>query len=116
MAAPTYQFANNANTILAGPINPVVTTLQVAAGTGQLFPTPAANQPFLMTLLDAATQQINEIVLVTARVGDVFTIVRGQEGTTAKNWAGGDICAQLVTAGTMQNFEQIPQAQAAAHN
>lgn len=116
MAAPTYQFANNANSILAAPINSVVTTLQVQAGTGQNFPTPQANQPFLLTLLDAATQQINEIVLVTARVVDVFTIVRGQEGTTAKNWAGGDICANLVTAGTVQNMEQIPQAQAAAHN
>jgi hypothetical protein len=116
MAAPTYQFANNANTILAAPINSVVTTLQVQAGTGALFPTPIANQPFILTLLDAQTQQINEIVLVTQRVGDVFTVVRGQEGTTAKNWNGGDICANLVTAATVQNMEQIPQAQAAAHN
>lgn len=116
MAAPTYQFANNANTILAAPINSVVTTLQVQAGTGQLFPMPIANQPFFLTLLDAATQQVNEIVLVTDRAGDVFTIVRGQDGTTAKNWAGGDICANLVTAATVQNMEQIPQAQAAAHN
>ncbi|NEU95668.1 hypothetical protein [Bradyrhizobium uaiense] len=116
MAAPTYQFANNANTILAAPINSLVTTLQVQAGTGALFPTPIANQPFFLTLLDAATQQVNEIVLVTQRVGDVFTIVRGQDGTVAKNWNGGDICANLVTAATVQNMEQIPQAQAAAHN
>ena len=116
VAAPTYQFANNANSILAAPINSVVTTLQVAAGTGGQFPTPVANQPFWLTLLDAATQQISEIVLVTQRVGDVFTIVRGQDGTTAKNWSGGDICANLVTAATVQNMEQIPQAQASAHN
>lgn len=121
MAAPTYLFANNANTILAAPINTVATTLTVAAGTGVLFPTPnvnqpTINQPFLMTLLDAATQTVNEIVLCTQRVGDVFTIMRAQEGTTAKAWAGGDIVANLVTAGTVQNMEQIPQAQAAAHN
>jgi hypothetical protein len=116
MAAPTYQFANDADTELAAPINTVVTTLTVSAGTGVLFPTPAANQPFLATLLDAATQTVSEIVLVTARVGDVFTIVRAQEGTTAKTWSGGDIVANLVTAGTAQNMEQIPQAQAAAHN
>lgn len=116
MAAPTYQFANNANSILAAPINSVVTTLQVQAGTGALFPTPIANQPFFLTLLDAATQQTNEIVLVTARVGDVLTIARGQDGTTAKNWNGGDICVNLVTAATVQNMEQIPQSQAAAHN
>lgn len=116
MAAPTYQFANNANTILASPINAVVTALQVAAGTGGVFPTPAANQPFLLTLIDAATQAVSEIVLVTQRVADVLTIVRAQEGTTAKAWLGGDICANLVTAGTVQNMEQIPQAQAAAHN
>lgn len=116
MAAPTYQFANNANTILAAPINTEAVTLQVAAGTGALFPTPQANQPFLLTLIDAATQLVTEIVLVTARVGDVMTIVRHQEGTTPKSWLGGDICANLVTAGTVQNMEQIPQAQAAAHN
>ncbi|MGY0573712.1 hypothetical protein ACTGJ9_023695 [Bradyrhizobium sp. RDM12] len=116
MAAPTYQFANNANTILAAPINTVATALQVAAGTGGAFPTPVANQPFLLTLIDAATQTVSEIVLVTQRVADVLTIVRAQEGTTAKAWLGGDICANLVTAGTVQNMEQIPQAQAAAHN
>lgn len=116
MAAPTYLFANNANSILAAPINTVATTLQVSAGTGALFPTPQVNQPFLMTLIDSATQLVNEIVLVTARVGDVMTVVRAQEGTTAKAWLGGDICANLVTAATVQNMEQIPQAQAAAHN
>ncbi|MCP3444592.1 hypothetical protein [Bradyrhizobium sp. CCGUVB14] len=116
MAAPTYQFANNANTILAAPINTVATSLQVSAGTGAIFPTPTANQPFLLTLIDAATQTVNEIVLVTQRAVDVLTIVRGQEGTIAKSWLGGDICANLVTAGTFQNMEQIPQAQAAAHN
>src|ERR1700752_1361358 len=116
MAAPTYQFANNANSNLAAPINTVATTLQVAAGTGGLFPTPQANQPFFLTLIDSATQLVNEIVLVTARVGDVMTIVRAQDGTTAKSWLGGHICANLGTAATVPNMEQIPQAQAATHN
>src|SRR5580704_12063314 len=114
--ANTYKFANNANSILAAPINTVVTTLTVESGDGALFPTPVANQPFLLTLMDAATASVNEIVLVTAVAGDVFTIVRAQEGTTAKNWAGGDTCANIITAGAAQNMEQIPQAQAAAHN
>src|SRR5262245_774057 len=108
MAAPTYLFANDANTILAAPINAAATAITVAAGTGGIFPTPnvnqpTINQPFLVTLLDAATQSVNEIVLCTQRVGDVLTVVRAQEGTTAKNWNGGDIISNLVTAGTVQN-------------
>jgi hypothetical protein len=38
--------------------------------------------------------------------GDIATIVRAQEGTTAKAWNAGDIFANLVTAGTLRNFVQ----------
>ena len=58
------------------------------------------------TFLDASTQQTKEIVLVTARTGDVITIVRGQQGTTARAWNAGDIAAQLVTAGDSSGMLQ----------
>jgi hypothetical protein len=93
-------FANNASTTLAGAITASATSCTLAAGTGAEFPNPAAGQYFLLTFVDAATQLTNEIVQVTARSGDVCTIVRAQEGTTAETWQAGDIAANLWTAGS----------------
>ncbi|KYK44897.1 hypothetical protein A1D31_11815 [Bradyrhizobium liaoningense] len=62
--------------------------------------------------MDSATGGIREIVRCTQRVGDIMTIVRGQEGTDPVAWGAGDIVTMLLTAGTMDNMIQIPQAQA----
>jgi hypothetical protein len=104
-----FEYANNAHTTLATPIGPTATSLTVAASSGALFPTITTGQAFYCTLLDAATLSISEIVEVTARSGDVFTIVRGQQGTTAKSWVSGSIVTQLITAGDLQNFVQSAQ-------
>lgn len=109
-------FANNASTTLASGINATATTLVVASGTGGEFPVITdASMGFYMTLKDAATQLTNEIVLCTARAGDACTIVRGQQGTTAVTWNAGDIVAQLVTKGDLQNMIQPDQLQAALY-
>lgn len=109
-------FNNNASTTLAAPITNVATVLTVVPGAGALFPNPGAGQYFIMTLVDQATRLINEIVHVTQCVGDVMTIVRGQESTTPLAWSAGDIAAQLPTAGTYALFSQLPQSQAQAFN
>ena len=93
-------FANNANSTLAGAITNVATTANLASGTGVLFPNPGASQYFLLTLVDAATGLLNEIVQVTAISGDVITMVRAQEGTVAKSWLAGDLALNLWTAGS----------------
>lgn len=95
----TVLFANNASTTLAGAITAVATTANLASGTGVLFPSPGAGQYFVLTFTDAATGLINEIVWVTNVTGDVITITRAQEGTTAKPWNAGDFAANLWTAG-----------------
>ena len=46
-----------------------------------------------------------EIVKVTARSGDVFTIVRAQEGTSASSFSGGDKVELRITAGEMNAIE-----------
>jgi hypothetical protein len=52
-------------------------------GTGALFPAPVSGTSFFkLTLIDAATGQISEIVHVTARTGDTLTIVRARRGHT----------------------------------
>lgn len=94
--------ANNAQTVLAAGISSTATSLTVNAGTGTLFPSPAAGTSFFkLTIIDAATGSLTEIVHVTARGGDVFTIQRGQEGTVARAWSANDIVANMMTAGTL---------------
>lgn len=94
--------SNNASTVLASSINASATTLTVNTGAGNLFPSPVAGTSFFkLTLVDAATGQLTEIVHVTARTGDVMTIERAQEGTAARVWSANDIAANMMTAGTL---------------
>lgn len=94
--------ANNAQTVLAAGISSTATSLTVNAGTGTLFPSPVAGTSFFkLTIIDAATGSLTEIVHVTARNGDVFTIQRGQEGTVPRSWSANDIVANMMTAGTL---------------
>jgi hypothetical protein len=60
-----------------------------------------------LTLVDAATGQLSEIVHVTAKSGDVLTIARGQEGTSARAWSANDIAANMLTAGTILLLAQL---------
>jgi hypothetical protein len=96
-----FLFANNAATTLAAPISSTATSVTLASGTGSEFPSPSAGQQFELTFNDAATGLLTEIVYCTSRSGDVLTIVRAQEGTTAQSWLAGDLAANLVTAGQM---------------
>lgn len=107
----TLLFANNAQTTLAGPIASGALSVNVAAGTGSEFPTVGAGQYFVMTLTDAATGLIHEIVFVTARSSDTLTIVRGQENTTARSWLAGDIAGNWWTAGSAATMVQVQTLQ-----
>jgi hypothetical protein len=109
----TILWSNNASTTVSGSITAASTTVQLAAGTGVLFPNPTGGDYFCATFYDQATKTQNEIVHCTARSGDVCTIVRAQEGTVAQAWNAGDIFANLVTAGTLRAFVQTGAAPAA---
>lgn len=100
--------ANNAQSVLAAGISASATSLTLNTGTGALFPSPVSGTSFFkLTLIDAATGQISEIVHVTAKSGDVLTIVRGQEGTSARAWSANDIAANMLTAGTILLLAQL---------
>ena len=110
--ALTLLAANNAQTVLAAGISSSATSMTVNTGTGALFPSPVSGTSFFkLTLVDAATGLITEIVHVTARTGDTMTIDRGQEGTTARAWSANDIAANMMTAGTLSyllsNFQPL---------
>lgn len=69
-------------------------TLQ--SGNGVNFPTLEAGDYFYATLVSASN--ILEIIKVTSRVGDILTVVRGEENTTPNSFAGGSRLEMRVTA------------------
>jgi len=97
-------FANNAATTVASALSNVATSLTVASGKGALFPAITGTDYFMLTLTQSGSETTWEIVKVTARSGDVLTIVRGQEGTTAAAWAVGDKAELRVTVSTLLGF------------
>lgn len=104
--------ANNAQSVLAAGISASATSLTLNTGTGALFPSPVSGTSFFkLTLIDAATGQLTEIVHVTARTGDTLAIDRAQEGTSARAWSANDIAANMMTAGTLSyvlsNFQPL---------
>lgn len=98
-------FTNNAATTLASAVLIGATSLTVATGTGALFPTLTGSQYFYCTLTNNAGSI--EIIKVTARSTDTFTIVRGQDGTSAAAWSAGDKVELRLTRIDLLNFPQL---------
>lgn len=102
------KFKNNASTTLAQDITNVSTSLVVAAGTGVLFPALGANDYFLITVVDNSGN--NEIMKVTAINTDTLTVVRAQEGTTARAFAMNSLVELRLTAGAIQEILNVTYA------
>lgn len=81
-------------------------------GLGTLFTSPASGSLTILTLTDALTGLILEIVYAISIVGDHIICQRAQGGTTAVAWKAGDIVTQLgITAlGTIQNAVLLEDA------
>ncbi len=82
------------------------TSLVVAAADGTKYPTP----PFNATVWPASAMPLasnSEIVRVTAIATDTLTIVRAQEGTTARTIVVGDQIAATITAKTLTDVEGV---------
>jgi hypothetical protein len=114
----TIKFTNNATTTLASGINSSATSLTVATGTGALFPSLSGSDVFYVTLANLTGTV--EIVKVTARSSDTFTIVRAQDNTTATSWTTGDkvelrptavaLTAMAQTANNLSDLASAPTA------
>lgn len=90
--------SNNATSTLAGSITSGVTQLTINGADAAKFPAPGAGQWFPVTLIDTNTGNM-EVVRCTTRAGSVLTIVRAQEGTTAKAFpAGARVDCRLTAA------------------
>jgi hypothetical protein len=99
-------FTNNAATVLSAGILAGDTSLTVTAGTGALFPTLAGSEYFYCTLSNTSGSVL-EIVKVTARSTDTFTIVRAQDGTTASAFSTGDKVELRLVRASLTNFPQL---------
>lgn len=90
------KIANNAVSTLAASITDADLTLSVQAADAGKFPVLGVGDWHPATIIDAANNL--EIVHVTARAANVLTVVRAQEGTTAKNFASGARIDLRITA------------------
>lgn len=90
--------ANNAFGILAVGISDSDTSITLESGDGVRFPTLGAGDYFYATLIDVSNQL--EIVRCTARTGDVLTVERAEENTTARSYSAGDRLEIRLTAQT----------------
>lgn len=99
----TVLLTNNARSTLLSGINALQTEIRLRAGGGNTFPTiTAPGQWFPITIEDSLGNI--EIMRVIARSGDVFTVKRAQEGTTAKSFSANDVVELRLTVGAMQEL------------
>jgi hypothetical protein len=96
-------YANNAVSALSASITNVATSFSVTAGHGARFPVIAGGDYFYATLMDSAGNL--EVVKVTARATDTFTVQRAQEGTTARAYAANDIVELRITKAMLDDFK-----------
>lgn len=82
------KYKNNAFGTLAGSIIAGATSIVLTGGHGARFPTLGSQDYFYATLVDVSGNL--EVVMVTARAGDVLTVIRAQDGTTALPFSVGD--------------------------
>lgn len=92
-------FANYVDTTLAAAASSTATSLSLSSSAN--LPVLGPGEVMPLTLNDAATGLVYEIVYVTAISGTTLTVLRGQEGTAAQNWSSGDYAFVSPTADTV---------------
>lgn len=73
-------FANGAIGTLSVSITSLITSVTLTAGNGLLFPAITGSDYYYCTI-ESVDRTTREIVKVTARSGDILTIIRGQDST-----------------------------------
>ncbi|MGT3282540.1 phage tail protein, partial [Yersinia enterocolitica] len=106
-------FGNNVVSSLASDITASQIRIAVMPGMGKIFQklltTDISNDSIShniyakITLTDSQ-QSVYEICHLIGVSQDILTVVRGQEGTTAKGWSLNDVVANFATRGSEQHF------------
>ena len=100
------QFKNSAASRIIGgasgggfSLQPTDTVFTIVGGTGAGF---SSATPFMLAAGNLAGAY--ELMQCTSRVGDVFTVVRGQEGTLPQTWPVNTPITQVITAGSLNDL------------
>lgn len=93
------KFSNNASTTLFSAVTVNDTQIVVSPGGGSLFPELTDGNFFMITVVDA--QGNLEIMGVTSRNVDTFTVKRAQENTPARAFPEGSVVELRLTAGSI---------------
>lgn len=100
------QFKNSATSRLIGGASgggfsllPTDTVFTIVGGSGANF---SSTTPFMLAAGNLAGTY--ELMQCTNRNGDVFTVVRGQEGTLPQTWPVNTLITQVVTAGSLNDL------------
>lgn len=93
------KFSNNASTTLFSTVTVSDTQIVVSPGGGSLFPELTGDNFFMITVVDA--QGNLEIMGVTSRNVDTFTVNRAQENTPARAFPEGSVVELRLTAGSI---------------
>ncbi|EBJ0585837.1 tail fiber protein [Salmonella enterica] len=113
-------FGNNVVSSLAADITASQTAIQVMPGAGAMFAnlltSDYANRSnplktYAKITLTDAKETVFEVCHLTAVNNDMLTVIRGQEGTTAKGWSLNDVIANFATRGSENQFVQIEELQ-----
>lgn len=97
-------FANNSTSTLASGISSGATSITLASGKGGLYPAPTGGDFFIATLQEGNTV---EIVKCTARSGDVLTVTRAQESTSASAFSTAAVLELRLTSGVMDLLAKL---------
>ena len=89
-------FSNNASTTLSAGVGDSATSITVADGS--VFPAISGSDYVYLTLEVDSDPDLKEIVKCTARSGNTLTIVRAQDGTSARTFSTADKCELRLTA------------------
>lgn len=97
------------NTLAQSRIDAAITASDVSitlipGGAVNFLPGWTSSKEFYCTLVDASANR--EIIKVTAISGDIFTIERGQDGTSARAWPAGSLIDQRLVAANADRFIQ----------
>jgi hypothetical protein len=100
------KFSNNASTTLASAINTTATSITVTDASS--FPTLGAGDYTYVTLDADTIPASREVVKVTAIVGNVLTVVRGQDGTSGTAFDAGVAVELRLTAALLNDVADLP--------
>ena len=96
------QLLNNASSTLASAISDTDVELSLASGGGANFPSITSPDFFYITVVGTAGNL--EIMKVTTRAGDVLSITRAQDSTSASAFSAGSLVEMRINVASITAY------------